>query len=96
MTGIPYLIVMDEPTNHLDLLSIKALEKALSACNCALILVSHNLHFLRSLVTTIWQLTPATADDAPNSVKLEIQSIESISNPDPQPLFSVNNDKKER
>jgi len=63
MTEVPYLVVMDEPTNHLDLPSIKALEKALIACNCALILFSHNLHFLRSLVTTIWQLAPVTADD---------------------------------
>jgi ATPase subunit of ABC transporter with duplicated ATPase domains len=78
MTEIPYLIVMDEPTNHLDLLSIKALEKALSACNCALLLVSHNLHFLTSLVSIIWQLTPSTADDTPDSVQLQIQPTASI------------------
>ena len=78
MTRIPYLIVMDEPTNHLDLLSIKALEKALGACHCALILVSHNLRFVTSLVTTIWQLTPATANDPPDSVKLRIEPVESI------------------
>ena len=95
MAGIPYLIVMDEPTNHLDLLSIKALEKALSACNCALILVSHNLCFLRSLVTTIWELTSVTTNDAPNSIEIRIQPIGSISNPSPQALFSANNDKKE-
>jgi len=93
MTGTPYLIVMDEPTNHLDLLSIKALEKALSACNCALILVSHNLHFLRSLVTTLWQLTLVTAN--PDSVELRIQPVESISS-NLQVLFSGNNDTKEQ
>ena len=87
MAGIPYLIAMDEPTNHLDLLSIKALEKALGACNCALILVSHNLRFLMRLVSTIWQLTPVTANDTLDSVKLQIQPIESIQS---------SNDKKER
>ena len=96
MTEVPYLIVMDEPTNHLDLPSIKALEKALNACNSALILVSHNLSFLRSLVTTIWQLTSITADDTPDCVEFRILPIESLSHPDPQALFSANNDKKER
>lgn len=96
MTGIPYLIVMDEPTNHLDLLSIKALEKALSACHCALILVSHNLSFLKSLVTTIWQLTPVTSDDTLDSVELHIQPIESMNHPDSKVLFSANNGRKEQ
>ena len=96
MTEAPYLIVMDEPTNHLDLPSIKALEKALSACHCALILVSHNLHFLRSLVTTIWQLAPDTTDDTFDSVELRIQPIESLSHPDSQGLFCANNDRKEQ
>ena len=95
MTGIPYLIVMDEPTNHLDLPSIKALEKALATCNCALILVSHDLSFLRSLVTTIWQLTPFTGNDALNRVELKIQPIDAISNLDPQALFSASNDRKQ-
>jgi macrolide transport system ATP-binding/permease protein len=94
MTGIPYFIVMDEPTNHLDLPSIKALEKALGACHCALILVSHHLSFLRNLVTIIWQLTPVKAESAPNSVELKIRPIESINHLYPQVLFPANNDKK--
>lgn len=96
MTGIPYLIVMDEPTNHLDLPSIKALEKALGVCHCALILVSHHLSFLRNLVMTIWQLTPVTTDNAPDSVKLRIHPIESMSHSNLQVLFSENNDTKEQ
>ncbi len=77
MTETPYLIVMDEPTNHLDLLSIKALEKALNACHCALILVSHNLHFLKSLVTIFWQLQPAIA---PNTSKKSAYLLKKINN----------------
>jgi ATPase subunit of ABC transporter with duplicated ATPase domains len=94
ITEIPYLIVMDEPTNHLDLLSIKALEKALGACHCALILVSHNLHFLKSLVTTIWQLTSVPANS--NSVELLILPVESMSPSNPRALFFENNDTKEQ
>lgn len=91
MTETPFLIVMDEPTNHLDLPSIEALEKALSACHCALILVSHNLHFLKSLVTTLWQLTPVTATS--DSAELRIQPVESMSS-NLRALFSENSDTK--
>jgi ATPase subunit of ABC transporter with duplicated ATPase domains len=49
MAREPHIIVMDEPTNHLDLPSIQCLEQALADCPCALILVSHDLIFLRRL-----------------------------------------------
>lgn len=52
----PYLIIMDEPTNHLDLPSIRALERALDTCKCALILVSHDQVFLDALVRTRWNI----------------------------------------
>ena len=65
-------------STYLDQDGFKALEKALSICNCALILVSHDLRFLTSLVTTMWRLTPATADNALDTVELEMLPIESI------------------
>ena len=52
----PHLIVLDEPTNHLDLPSIECLERALAECPCALLLVSHDERFLRSLTTRRWEL----------------------------------------
>jgi ATPase subunit of ABC transporter with duplicated ATPase domains len=55
----PHLIVMDEPTNHLDLPSIECLEEALDACLCGLLLVSHDLYFLRRLCRTRWEIKPA-------------------------------------
>ena len=64
----PHLIVMDEPTNHLDLPSIECLEKALSGCPSALLLVSHDERFLSSLVRTRWQL----AQTSPDTVTLTI------------------------
>ena len=54
----PHLIVMDEPTNHLDLPSIQCLEAALSDCPCGLLLVSHDVRFLRRLTTVRWELAP--------------------------------------
>jgi ATPase subunit of ABC transporter with duplicated ATPase domains len=49
---------MDEPTNHLDLPSIKALEAALTACPCALLLVSHDERFIDAVSAQRWQLRP--------------------------------------
>ncbi len=53
----PQLIIMDEPTNHLDLPSIECIEKALAACPSALLLVSHDLHFLDRLTRLRWEIT---------------------------------------
>lgn len=57
VTRGPHLIVMDEPTNHMDLSSIECLEGALSACPCAMILVSHDMRFLEPLTDYTWHLT---------------------------------------
>jgi len=45
----PQLIVLDEPTNHLDLDSIAAIEAALAAYDGALLVVSHDRDFLRTV-----------------------------------------------
>ena len=55
----PHLIIMDEPTNHMDLPSIQCLEEALRDCPCGLLLVSHDMPFLRRLTTKRWHILPA-------------------------------------
>jgi len=52
----PHLIIMDEPTNHMDLPSIECLENALADCPCGLLLVSHDLRFLRALAEIRWDI----------------------------------------
>lgn len=64
MARAPHFIVMDEPTNHLDLPSIEALEEALDACPCGLLLVSHDARFLERLTRVFWRIEMGATGDS--------------------------------
>lgn len=49
--GKPQALILDEPTNHLDMQSIRWLEQFLIGYKGALILVSHDRHFLNAVTT---------------------------------------------
>jgi ATPase subunit of ABC transporter with duplicated ATPase domains len=48
----PQLLILDEPTNHLDLDSVESVEKLLNAYTGALVVVSHDAHYLRRIGVT--------------------------------------------
>ena len=50
------LLVLDEPTNHLDIDAIAWLEDRLSARRGALVLVTHDRHFLDRITTRVLEL----------------------------------------
>jgi ATP-binding cassette subfamily F protein 3 len=50
------LLILDEPTNHLDIRSREMLLDALRGFSGTVILVSHDRHFLRSLVTRVFEI----------------------------------------
>lgn len=48
-TPPPQLLILDEPTNHLDLDSVESVEKVLNAYTGAILVVSHDRHFLENI-----------------------------------------------
>jgi len=63
----PNCILLDEPTTHLDMPSIDALIGALRQYDGTLVFVSHDVHFIRSIATTVLhinagRLTPYSGD----------------------------------
>jgi len=50
----PHLLLLDEPTNHLDMDTLDALADALKEFAGAVIIVSHNQHFLKNVCNELW------------------------------------------
>src|SRR5262249_24349072 len=57
----PNLLLMDEPTTHLDVGSIDALIGALKQYHGTLIFISHDVHFIRAIATSVLHVTSAAA-----------------------------------
>ncbi len=50
------LLILDEPTNHLDIQSREILLRALQSFTGTVVLVSHDRHFLRSIVNRVFEI----------------------------------------
>jgi ATP-binding cassette, subfamily F, member 3 len=61
----PNLLLMDEPTTHLDVGSIDALIGALKQYHGTLIFISHDVHFIRAIATSVLHITASPVEDSP-------------------------------
>ncbi|MFO7524940.1 MAG: ATP-binding cassette domain-containing protein, partial [Ignavibacteriaceae bacterium] len=76
-------IILDEPTNHLDYSSKQILQNALLNFNGSLILVSHDIDFLRPVVNRVVDIRKGIIKNYPGDIdyylnkREELKSIES-------------------
>ena len=76
----PNFLVMDEPTTHLDMRSIEALISALSQYEGTLVFVSHDVHFIRSLATSVIHVQPGQIRFYPGSYDYFVDKTAADSN----------------
>lgn len=67
LLGGPDLLLLDEPTNHLDILSIRWLEKFLSAYKGCAVVISHDQRFLDNIATHILDIDYQTITAYPGN-----------------------------
>ncbi|MFH1318805.1 MAG: ATP-binding cassette domain-containing protein [Candidatus Omnitrophota bacterium] len=52
----PNFLLLDEPTTHLDVDAVEALIKALKEFQGTLVFISHDIHFVRSVANTVYEV----------------------------------------
>ncbi len=55
----PNLLILDEPTTHLDVSAREVLQEALRNYSGTVVMVSHDIEFVRNVAETIWEVSPA-------------------------------------
>ena len=63
----PDILLLDEPTNHLDVTTIEWLEGYLKSYPKAVVVVSHDRHFLNNLVDWVYEIEYGTARRYPGN-----------------------------
>lgn len=82
------LIILDEPTNHLDYSSKKILQNALINFNGSLILVSHDVDFLRPVVNRVVDIRKGIIKNYPGNIDYYLSKREELK------LSEIVNNKK--
>lgn len=63
----PNFLLLDEPTTHLDVDAVDALIRALTAYNGTVVFISHDIHFVRSVANTVYEVKDGRVRKFPGS-----------------------------
>jgi ATP-binding cassette subfamily F protein 3 len=75
----PNVLLMDEPTTHLDVGSIDALIGALKQYHGTLIFISHDVHFIRAIATSVLHINAGRLTAYPGDYQYYIDKSKAIS-----------------
>ena len=75
----PNLLLMDEPTTHLDVGSIDALIGALKQYHGTLIFISHDVHFIRAIATSVLHINAGRLTSYPGDYQYYIDKSKAAS-----------------
>ncbi len=95
-------IILDEPTNHLDFDSKKMVQNALMKFNGTLIIVSHDIDFLKPIVTKVIEVNNHTIKDYYGGIeyyllkKEEIEISDNNANEKPAEEKKINRKEEKR
>ncbi|MDP8289503.1 MAG: ABC-F family ATP-binding cassette domain-containing protein [Candidatus Susulua stagnicola] len=73
----PNLLLLDEPTTHLDIDAIEALVRALKAYQGTLVFISHDIHFVRSIANTVFDVKSGRVRKFPGNFDYYWEKIKS-------------------
>ena len=75
----PNLLLMDEPTTHLDMPSIDALIGALKQYEGTLLFISHDVHFIRELATSVLHISAGQLTRYPGDYQYYLEKTRATS-----------------
>jgi ATP-binding cassette subfamily F protein 3 len=75
----PNLLLMDEPTTHLDMPSIDALIGALKQYEGTLLFISHDVHFIRELATSVLHISAGNLTKYPGDYQYYLEKTRATS-----------------
>lgn len=83
-------LIFDEPTNHLDLEAIDTLTQALKAYKGTVLIVSHNVYFVREIANRILEISPSGLLDYRGSyddyvAMADVDHLQGHNTPSPSP-----------